>query len=473
MKIINIKFYLSFFGILIFMSCNKLDDLPPNTLIAENAIKNEATAETAVNGLYSYFGDYGELNALSITTQSLRTNFLEPSSLRGTYEIELTALAVDPSWVYTKNLWVSIFELVNASNFVINQLNKFDDKDFSPGKRMQLLSEARFIRAYAHLYEMKMFAHFWDIQSEYGPLIRLKPAGLNNNAKARSSVKEGYDIILEDLRFAAENGPDFFSIYRSSKSLAKAYIVEALLMRGIQGDYAEAAGIANEIIQNGPFTLAPTFEEVYSEGYESSELMFSRVIKPENIGLQDLIAGNIASVYSLLGREGNAPTDTYFEQIPPDEARFQYIIGDAVASNGVEYEDTWIKHFNISGDVPMRFMRLTQMYLYKAEALYRSGASISSVLEPLNVLRLRGDMPEYSASEILDYGDLEEIIFYELLVEVGVENGSDYFAAVRFRNDAGERLLKEFNPAYENDNQLVLPIPADELLFNSAMKQNP
>src|SRR5690606_39769599 len=42
----------------ILFSCSKqLNELPPNTLVAENSIRDETTAKTAINGMYSYFGD--------------------------------------------------------------------------------------------------------------------------------------------------------------------------------------------------------------------------------------------------------------------------------------------------------------------------------------------------------------------------------------------------------------------------------
>lgn len=465
------------YGLLIALflfSCSKqLNEVPPNTLVADNAIRDEATAETAIVGLYSYFGEYGEFDATSITKQGVRANILEPVQLYFSYEIELLTLDVDPSWSQIKKLWVTPFKLINAANNIIDQLSKFKDEDFAPGKRKEMLAEATFMRGFGHLFIMKEFGHFWDLNSEYGPLTRLEPAGLNNNRKARSSVSEGYEIILEDLRFAAENLRDFTSIYQVSKPLAKSYLVEVLLMRGQPADYTEGVTIANDVIENGPFELETPYSNVYSSGYSSSELMFSRKINPENIGLNDLIVANVASIYNLLGRKQNAPSDMYLDLVPSDDARFPYIIGDVVPSTGVPITNTWIKHFHVLGDLPMRYFSLTQLYLYYSEALLRSGASVSQVLVPMNVLRERGGMPLFQESDIIDRKNLEEILFRELLIEIGADNGSEYFAAVRFQNSSGERMIKELNPSYERDDQLAFPIPDDELLFNQLMKQNP
>lgn len=473
----NKKFFNVAYCLLIaftFFSCNKqLNEVPPNTLVADNAIRDEATAKTAIVGLYSFFGAYGEFDATMITKQGVRANILKPVTLNFSYEIELLTLNVDPSWAQIKNLWVTPFKLINAANNVIDQLGKFKEDEFGPGKRDELLAEALFMRGFGHLFIMKEFGHFWDLTSEYGPLTRLEPAGIKNNRKARSSVSEGYEIILKDLRFAADKLPKFTSIYKVSKSLAKAYLVEVLLMRGQPADYTEGVTIAKDVIENGPFQLETPFSNVYSKGYSSRELMFSRKINPENIGLNDLIVANVASIYNLLGRKQNEPSDMYLSLVTPDDARFPYIIGDVVPSTGVAITNTWMKHFHVLGDLPMRYFSLTQLYLYYAEALLRSGAPINHVIAPMNVLRVRGGMPIFDESDIIDRKNLEEILFHELLIEIGADNGSEFFAAVRFRNSSGERIIKELNESYTNDNQLSFPIPDDELLFNQLMKQNP
>lgn len=457
----------------ILFSCSKqLNELPPNTLVAENSIRDETTAKTAINGMYSYFGDYDEFDALMVTRQGVRLNILDPHTTWA-YELQWSLLEIESSEANVKSLWVYPYQLINAANNVIYQLENLSDDKFGPGKRVEMLAEAYFMRGFGHLFIMKEFAYFWDINSEYGPLLRLEPSGIVTNRKARSTVAEGYESILNDLTFAVENLPDFSSIYRVSRPLAQAYKVETLLMRGASEDFTEAAAIAKDVIDHGPFTLVTPYANVYSSGYNSSELMFSRRISPENIGLNDLIVSNVSSLYNLLGRSQNAPSETYFEWVDENDARYPYIIGEVVTSAGATMTDTWVKSFKVDGDVPMRYFTLTQLYLYYAEALLRSGAPVSQVLAPMNVLRERAEMPLFQESDFADRKMLEEKLFDELLMEVGLDNGAEFFAAVRFRNGVGERKIKDFNPVFVDDSQLAFPIPDDEILFNSEMIPNP
>lgn len=470
------RFYNYFFSVAVLFalfSCSKqLNEVPPNTLVADNAIRDETTAQTAIVGLYSFFGDYKEFDALMSTRQGVRLNILEPHNT-WSYQLQWAMLDIEPSEGNVKTLWVYPFTFINAANNIIHQVENLTDDKFGPGRRAEMLAEARFMRGFGHLFIMKEFAHFWDVDSEFGPLLRLEPAGIVNNRKERSSVAEGYESILGDLKYASENLPVFSSVYKVSKELAQAFVVETLLMRGKSTDFSEAAGIAKDVIDNGPFRLETPFSNVYTSGYNSTELMFSRKINPENIGLNDLIVANISSRYNLLGRKQNAPSETFFNWVDTNDVRYPYIIGDTITAAGQELTNTWIKDFEVNGDLPMRYFSLTQLYLYYAEALLRSGASISEVLNPMNVLRERAGMPLFQESDFADRKFLEEKLFDELLMEIVADNGSEFFAAVRFRNSSGERMIQMFNPTFVSDDQLAFPIPDDELFFNSAMTPNP
>ena len=347
----NKNFFNSAFSLLIALvlfSCGKqLNKIPPNTLVADNAIRDESTAKIAIVGLYSFFGNYEEFDALMVSRQGVRLNILDPHGTWA-YELQWSMLNIEPGEANVKSLWVYPFTFINAANNVIYQLENLDDDLFAAGNRIKMLAEARFMRGFGHLFIMKEFAHFWDIDSEFGPLLRLEPAGIVNNRKERSSVAEGYDAILGDFKYAAENLPPFVSIYKVPKPLAQACWVETLLMRGASDDYSEAVGIAKEVIDKGPFELETPFANVYTSGYTSTELMFSRKINAENKGLNDLIVSNVSSLYNLLGRKQNAPSEAYFNWVNTDDTRYPYIIGDTVTSAGQILTNTWIKNFEIN-----------------------------------------------------------------------------------------------------------------------------
>ena len=62
---------------------------------------------------------------------------------------------------------------------------------------------------------------------------------------------------------------------------------------------------------------------------------------------------------------------------------------------------------------------------------------------------------------------------YEIVREMGLENGAEWFAAVRMRLSSGKRLISELNPVYSDDKQLAWQIPDDEVSYNTLMEPNP
>ena len=286
-------------GAVSFISCKKIDELPVNNLVAENVITNEESAQVALNGIYSYLGVYGTWDGYMVSDNALRSNLVESSTQRSSYELELMALEEQSDWVYIKNLWQDIAKVINAANNFIYHVESLSEDKFSPGKKKEMLGEAYFMRGFATQYQMKMFAHFWDITSPDGPLLRIEPSGLNNNYKARSTVAEGYDQIISDFKYASENGPKFYSVFRASSELSKAYWAETLIMRGNEGDYAEAASLCDDIINHSSFRLQSTFAGIYSSDYESTELMFSRKI--DKIVEEDFV-NSVPSLYSLFAK---------------------------------------------------------------------------------------------------------------------------------------------------------------------------
>lgn len=51
------------------------DELPPHDLVGENAITNETSAETALNGIFSNLQGYGTMSAYYIASTSTARDY--------------------------------------------------------------------------------------------------------------------------------------------------------------------------------------------------------------------------------------------------------------------------------------------------------------------------------------------------------------------------------------------------------------
>lgn len=261
-------------------ACNSLfdDELPKSQIAAKEAIKDQASAETALLGVYSYLGEYGIFSAYFLVDDAYRCGLLEGTYRGQNYERYLELLEIPSEHNELLNKWKLCGQMINAANNLLEGIEKVPDNRFIENRKSEIIAETRFMRAFAQLYLMKHYAFWWDIDSEYGPLMRRVPGKLSNNNMKRSNVKEAYGMILDDLDYAINNGPDFSNVYRVSKGLAKAYKIETLLLRGQPEDYAAVPQMADDVVADYGFKMENTYADFVKNGYESTELMFSRYL---------------------------------------------------------------------------------------------------------------------------------------------------------------------------------------------------
>ena len=455
-------------------SCNNWfdEELPKYQVSASTVVVDQESAETALLGVYSYLGEYGTFSAYYLVDDAYRCGLLEGTYRGQDYERYLELLDVPSESSELLKKWKECGQIINAANNLLSAIDKVDDAKFVGNRKSEIMAEARFMRAFAQLYLLKHFAFWWDQDSPYGALMRREPGTLANNLQKRATVKESYDWILEDLDFVIDNGPDFTSVYRASKGLAKAYKIECLLMRGHMEDYTQVIQLADEVILNYGFEMEKNYEDVFNNGYDSKELMFSRYLSEKKLADVDM---NVPSIKKLMC--GKYKPNDQFKDIFNEENDSRYVAAfDSVLYEQINTQNKTLilkKIWRSDGNSLMYYMRLAQMYLFKAEALAMSGASVSDVIVPLNFLRSRSGNVPYEDSQFQERDELIKAIFYEVIREIGLENGSEWFAAARMKLAGGRRLLQEFNSVYKDDKQMAWQIPDDEIKYNTLMEPNP
>ena len=470
-------------------SCDSLFDneLPKHDLVGDNAIVDEKSAETALNGVYSYLDDSqyngGDLNTHLIIYNNIRLNMMKGTANSSFETDQLFRMTYDETEANYEGLWEQAYLVINAANNVIYYTEQVDDSRFSDNGKNEILGEARFMRAFANTLLLEHYAQFWDTSSQYGLVLRLEPSVLSNNSMPRTSVDSAYNSILSDLEFAIQNSPDFYSNYRGCKTTAKAFKANVLLMRGTQADREEALRLTDEVIGSGDFALEETYGAIFQNKLTSPELMFTQYTD-----VPPTYEDNYQSLIRLLGAGQYTPKEytsdddlSEYYNIMNDEETERYkatldsVIVNSSGTNPTK-EIVINKFFSLEAvAMPMYYMRLAEVYLLKAEAMsYLDGYTISDVLDVLNVLRGRANETPFEASAYAGMEAVREEIFKEYIRELGFENGDAFFYAARTMVD-GQRLLRKYNVNFTNDNQLCFPIPSRELQYNYALdgQQNP
>lgn len=430
-------------------SCELVDVLendPPNNLVAENVVKSEADARALLNGAYTTITSRinDKYYMFSELIPSAMVGSMKSSGF-GSINAQFSNNSLEFDNIFVRDYWLMFYKVMDVANNAIEQTTQLSSELISETSKKEIIGEARFLRAMTTFDALRYFGQFFDANSSLGIVLRTEPTNFVTRDKGRSTVAECYTQILSDLDAAIADAPDFSITYRASKTAAKALKAKVLLF---QGKYAEAATLANEVINDGTTSLEPDFETAFSKGLNSSEMILM-TYRDENSDSED---NNRKRFY--FGRTANS---TWFAALMGSDPRqpFTYSGTKVLKTNHV---DTFR---------PTYFLRLAEMYLIKAEGLAFSGATLQDASEPLNIIRNRAGVGDTPATNI---DELKDDIFNEIARELAFENGSEWFAAIRFDK------AMTLKPSITSSNQYILPIPEEEINGNAKITladQNP
>ncbi len=446
-----------FIAILFFFSIHSCDieEIPPHDLVETNVITDQDTAEAALIGAYQPLEIINEapFGSIYVSGGSHMVGFTTGSF--GEFYDQLQENR------FTRSVgWKECSMIINGANLVITKTPSVSDAQFSHGRKNEIIAEATFLRFFAQYYLLRHFGQFWDISSEYGALMRREPANITNVDMKQSTVSETYTLLLEDLDFVIANGADFSSVYRASNLLAKAFKAEVLLMRGTNTDLQNAIILAEDVLGNTSRTKETSYEAIFNNGFESSELLFTRFMDES---LESYAQRHVDSMFKMFG--GVISITPMLNDILDDDVRaplYSEIIDETTIVPKIFKEDARCLPY---------YMRTSQMELVKAEAYARLGQK-ENAIEAINILRLRAGENELIPNAITDDAFIK-IIFDEICKEMALEKGYEWYTAIRLKSANGAPLIFEIKPEISSVNQLIWPLPADETEFNILIKQNP
>jgi len=460
-------------------SCDdQLNALPSQSKVDDNIIVDQQSAEVALNGVYYVYSMCGTDNYNVPCTRCFLNYEIYPAQFSGLVESYRPGTLESHSVLSTdyavESMWYQDYQTLSAANVVIDQMTQKPDNMFSDNRKAEIIGEATLLRAFAHYDLLRHFAQFWDINSSYGVLLRMEAVKTGNIAKARSTVKESYDCILADVETAITNCSATKNNTYLTKWTAKGLKARVLMMRGASGDYASAADITHDIIQNSPYSLETNIKDLFRvKGQNSSEVMFA--IQPK---------ANQTKKYNsyFLSSSVQYVASSTLKTLLRDDPRITWMIG-TIKGDGSQYADL-IKTTDRIGvtkygqlgksttlwEVSYQ-MRLSEIYLIRAEALVRSGGDRDEAKNLLKTVMSHAGVTDFSAVNAATTDEAILIqIFYEMEKNLFCENGQELDAQMRMPVSA----VQTINPAIIAKDYMILPIPADEFTKNPTIgDQNP
>ncbi|NII29340.1 RagB/SusD family nutrient uptake outer membrane protein [Pseudoflavitalea sp. X16] len=454
-------------------SCDKQLSAPPaNARVEGTAITNQQTAQIALNGAYYRFANVNNNNVTDWASHQVTSGMLSGMMGYGfgAMQEESNDMA---NGGYGSLLWSQSYLLLNAANGVIQGINAVADNAFIGNKKNELLSESRFLRAYAHFRLLIYFGEWYKPNSAYGTLLRDQLSTLGNIPKARSNVADSYKFILEDLDFAIANGPASNSNYYATKWAAMALRMRVLICRGQTNDYAEVINLGNTILQQGPYELESNLKDLfYVKGLNSKEVILG--VKPQP---------NQEAFYYILSRAYYpAQSSLYvakkaFKDLLQNDPRSSWMIGPATPYQAYSPNTYYFTKYIAYGGATSQLtetsyaIRLTEVYLLQAEAIIRSGGDLATAKDLIKTVMGKAGVTDFSAVD--NATTVDQLLlqnYYEVCRNLTGEDAIEWLTLLRLPFDT----VKQLKPTIINQFQYIYPVPLTEFESNPAFgDQNP
>jgi starch-binding outer membrane protein, SusD/RagB family len=177
-----------------------------------------------------------------------------------------------PADAFVNNLWVNNYDGINRCNMGIERIPAYSNSASrtlgTEAQKTQRLGELRFLRGY----------YYFQLVQQFGGI----PIVLNSSESvrtdfSRSPVSDVYNVIITDLKYAAENlAATTGDQGRATKGAANHFLAKAFLTRGSAKtdqrgqqptDIDSAAYYAELVINSGNYALEPDYANLWNGVY--------------------------------------------------------------------------------------------------------------------------------------------------------------------------------------------------------------
>lgn len=249
------KFFIIAFAGVALTACNDIDEIQPagSGLTQEQVNKIYESlpvrAEATFSGMFTMMGkpgatfdsgradDFGFI-AMAISQDAEAADYVYPNSGYNWFSVCGEYSSRNPDYANPYIRYAMPYNQIKTANDVLKSYEGREDAD-----AINHMAQCRAIRAFDYLalapyYQYKYVGHENELCV---PLVTLETTDFANNPRA--TVKEVYDLILEDLNYAVEN----LSIERDSKARINKTVALGLRARAYMNmeKWAEAAADAS------------------------------------------------------------------------------------------------------------------------------------------------------------------------------------------------------------------------------------
>lgn len=445
----------------LFACADKLELAPEDQLTQDVAFSNETLALGVLSGAYSAAQQDDVLNGTSQLMGEWQSDNVDFVGSFPTFnEIRLFATLADNTSINA--VWDDNYETIGSANLVIKNVPLVEDDGFTDAERANAIAQAKFLRALIYFNISNWWAQPVQVSGGTNPAVPLvlEPFEGTVEYPARATLNEVQAQIEQDLLAAIPDLDD------SDRTVATKGAAQALLARLYlyQEKWQEAANLAHEVIQNPAYQLASdyTFYDT-----ENSEFIFTLVNNADDG--QDSGQGFSGLTNPTPAGRGDAPfSDNLLAAFAAEAGDLRFSTLTQTGTDALGAIRTFTSKFpdGITNADNSPVIRITEMYLTRAEANFRNGTVVGdSPLNDINLLRTRAGLPDLLAINLDD-------ILNERRKELCFEGHRRMDLLRNGLNLRRPGMDKEAESA-PGEEKVIFPIPVNELDLNPNLSQNP
>lgn len=280
----NITFAIAF--LFTITSCNDwLDGVKQTSTVSDEIIwEDETSVDLYLNGFYTYIekyspfsksGDkgqeYGQFSGS--LTESLTETFKYGSYALGNRAGHANNYVFNPEAITSAgclySVWPTAYENIRRINQFLALQKQYSK--FSAEKNTEWEAQARFFRAFV----------YFQLAKRHGGVILYTDMDIKRD-KARSSATETWQMIADDLDFAATNLPKEWNASNKSRiTKGAAYALKSRAMLYAER-WQDAYDAANEVIKLNLYDLTDDYEQSWKGNNKESILEFDYALAGPN-----------------------------------------------------------------------------------------------------------------------------------------------------------------------------------------------
>ncbi len=499
---------LTFAAVLLTASCQKsFLDVPvqgqATTATDPNLAVNLVTG--VYNSLYNseaFGGAGGDVHGISFIAA---TNIISDDADKGSFDGDQPSLkdidnfTVTPTNNFVAALWNGYYSGISRANQALAAL---ESASLDTKTKTQLMGEVRFIRGY---YYFNLVRFFGKVPKVVRVPKDAQDANTDPAFQTRAPVDTIYNVITQDLQFAAANLPlrAQSAVGHANKGAAQALLAKTYLYRK---NWQQVQALTQEVINSGQYALVPDYTIIWRyAGNNNSESIFETQSGTFNNG--DIAVGGYATWqgprvggkggWTDLGFGFDTPSQNLVNAYEPGDKRrastiitidnsgkhvgtvlydgFRIPSADSVQSLYYNYKAYASENKNVEPYLgnrdlkqkDVRLLRYADVLLMNAEANNELGQPATAITY-VNQIRARAGLAATTASA---QADVRNAIWKERRIELAMEHDR-FFDLVRQGRAA--QVMQAAGKNFVAGKNELLPIPSLQIqLSGGKLDQNP